>query len=511
MSQQCITMLREFLADREVFDLWFQLYCGLQSQTIAQYQPEKAKERTWLMFLAENGHDLDQLLEENAGVGDPKQSAQALALSAHQGHCAAVEKLLSCGNVENDAVMDLTKDIAQRSNVDQVLPIFLQHVLDKGLIDAKSWCSLLCAAIENGHNQAFYLLMDSVDKYDLTGAWENLAPFHLAAAFGDEELMKTLLTKQSRLSLPSLAGLLNPGETAVGIDGNPFHVAARNGHLNIIRLLHPDHASIEATTSQNFTPLQLASMTGHPEVVEFLIQAGANVDASVEKCQSPLFYASGNGRREVVKILLSHNSKVKDYETELGTPLHWAARGGFSECAKLLLKAGADKDCPDNNIISPLVAAVRSGNLEVVKLLIEYKVDLDFQEGYPLYAAIIANNLAAVRELLFAGASIKYTTYHSWSGTALHYACRTQNVDLVKLLLDFVELSDLNKGDSSQDTPITEALRLRHHNMENCAEIIKLLLEAGADVDARGGSGERFVKLFHHKILHTVNRLSLDV
>ena len=506
MSQKCIDMLRDFLADREVFDLWSKLYCGLQNQSIAQYQPDKTKDRTWLMFLAESGHDLDRLMEENARANDPKQTALALALSAHQGHCAAVTMLLSCEAVESDALMGLTKDISQRSNVDDVFPILLTHVLEKGLVDAKSWCSLLCAAIENGHNKAFGLLMDSVDKYDFAGSWENLKPFHLVAAFGDKELMKTLITKQHKLSLPSLAGQLHPDEPASSVDETPFHVAARNGHLHILQLLHAGHPATEATnseatnseaaSSEAFTPLHLACMTGHPEVVEFLIQAGANVNAGVGYSHtSPLFYASGNGRREVVRILLSHKSKFKDFGSQSETPLHWAAQGGFSECAKLLLEAGADKDCLDNYSYSALVKAVKSGHLQVVKLLIEHKVDLDCRDGFPLYTAVSVENLAAVRELLLAGASIKYTTHYSYHGTALHNACVRQDVALVKLLLNYVAQSDLNKEDSYGDTPMSESLRLRDSNIENCTEIIKLLLEAGADVDARGGGKERFVSL----------------
>ena len=508
-SEKCITKLRDFLEDREVFDLWFQLYCGLQNQTIAQYQPGKAEERTWLMFLAESGllnirhmlcqhgHDFNRLQEENAGASNPKQAALALSLSAHQGHCAAVKRLLSGGYVENDAVMDITKDIARRRDVDEIFPAFLKHVLDKGLVDAKSWCSLLCATIENGHGEAFQLLINSIDKFDLADSWEeDLKPFHLAAAFGDEDLLKKLITDQYKLKLSSPAGQLNPGEPEAGTNGpsTPFHVAARNGHLNIIQLLHPEHASLEGTNSDTFTPLHLACMTGHPEVVKFLIEAGANVNAGLEDSRNPLFYASGNGRREVVRILLDHNSKLKDFQSLRQTPLHWAARGGFSECARLLLDRGADKNCLDYSD-SPLVYAIRSKNLQVVKLLIDYGVDLDHTTGYPLYIAIDGNNLEAVEKLLHAGAGTGHVGHYSYSGIALHYACRNQNVPLVKLLLSKATPGDLNKEDSSHDTPITEALRLRGSNMQTCAEIVNLILDAGADVNAPGGNEERFVFL----------------
>ena len=504
-SEECINKLREFLKDREVFNLWFQRYCDLQNQAIAQYEPEKAEQRTILMFLAESGllsmlpqqaHDLDWLQEEKLGVRDPKQAALALTLSAHLGHCAAVKRLLSCGYVEKDVVMDITKDIANRIDVDEVFPTLLTYVLDKELVDSKFWCSLLCAAIENGHDEAFRLLINSIDSYDLADSWEDLTPFHLAAAFGDEELMKTLISNQDKLKLPSPASQLNPDEPEAGTNGisTPFHVAARNGHLNIIQLLHPEYASIEATTSKAFTPLHLACITGHPGVVSHLIDKGANIDAGLDEFQSPLFYASGNGRREVVKILLDHKPKVKDFQDQWQTPLHWAALGGFLECAQLLLNAGANKDHLQYGTTSPLVCAIESEHLQVVKLLTDHKADLNHTDGLPLYTAIMKKDLEAVKVLLDAGASIEYSRYR-YRGIALHHACRAMDVALVELLLSKATQGDLNKEDGSNDTPITEALRLRNNDINTCAEIVKLVLEAGADANAPGGSGERFVFL----------------
>lgn len=312
--------------------------------------------------------------------------------------------------------------------------------------------------------------------------WEtDKTPLHSAAEFGAKELTVALLSKHKLLNLPD-----TPWTGAHSF--TPFHLAVRNGHLDVAHLLLEHGASPESSTPEGLTPLHLASITGYPEVVEFLIDAGANINAKLDtNLKSPLFYAAGNGRKETVRLLLDRGAKAKSFDDNQSTPLHWAAKRGKSECAKLLLDAGAEIDHREELNYSPLELAAQGGFLKMTSLLIDRGANVDGQNGYALMYAVTGNYPDVVREVLRAGASKKMTDSYGAGGTALHYAGRNGRVELVKLLLEEGSSDfDIDKSDSWGDTPLTETLRYLSNHSENSIKVVQLLVEHGADVNKEG-------------------------
>eukprot|EP00124_Ichthyophonus_hoferi_P003236 Ihof_evm9s269 gene=Ihof_evmTU9s269 len=97
---------------------------------------------------------------------------------------------------------------------------------------------------------------------------DDLIDFVFSARYGDIEEVQACLDK----NIPMTARDGN-GNTAL-------HMAAANGHLNVVQLLLPkcSQADLDAGNEAKSTPLHWAALNGHKEIVMLLCDAGANTN-----------------------------------------------------------------------------------------------------------------------------------------------------------------------------------------------------------------------------------------
>lgn len=76
----------------------------------------------------------------------------------------------------------------------------------------------------------------------------------------------------------------------------PIHLAAENGHADIIKLLLAHHAQIDETDSRGWTPLHYSIENRHYSAVQLLLNHGADVNKDIDKSPpgrvSPLLRAA---------------------------------------------------------------------------------------------------------------------------------------------------------------------------------------------------------------------------
>lgn len=180
-------------------------------------------------------------------------------------------------------------------------------------------------------------------------------------------------------------------------------------------------------------------------------------------------------------------------------------------CIKLLLEYGARPDSRDRSGLTPLMKAARHPQgYATVKLLIDYGADVNDIAGERhdyrtvLHHSIFSGNLDLIRLLLTSGA--RYPRLNFDKPSPMDIAIISGRHDIARLLIEFD--ADINGG--SQTTigqPLHTALTQR---IENKREIVKILLDSGADPNSRTTSNRNTGPPLHD-YLHSVRQCTSNI
>jgi ankyrin repeat protein/tetratricopeptide (TPR) repeat protein len=294
--------------------------------------------------------------------------------------------------------------------------------------------------------------------------------------------------------------LLSRGADVNAKDGGgrtPLHTAAGNGFISVVETLLKFKADVNARDTERNgrnTPLHLAAGNGHSAIVKLLVAAGADVNAKDVSGGTPLMEAAAKGHRDTAAALLDAKADVNAADNNAATALHAAAEAGHLEVVTLLLERNALVNVQNDDKATPLLLAVFNQRTAVVKTLLEHKADPDlagapkkrrgvsWEEGNsvatPVYYSIKGRNNTDILALLLEhGADPDGTQTAGWR--PLFQAIQDGNVRAVELLL--AHKADPSKPDYNGIPPLLTDIRN--------VEIVRLLLEAGADANARDKDG----------------------
>jgi ankyrin repeat protein len=283
---------------------------------------------------------------------------------------------------------------------------------------------------------------------------------------------------QTSVIEPLLEDRDNKGRTAL-------HRASESGNLSQVIALLEQGAEINAGDNDWRTPLQLAAQSGEKAVVQNLLRKGANVHGTDSDHRQALHLAAERGHEEAVLCLLLEGANINAKDTCGRTALHYAAVNGHEPVLKVLLRQGADANINDEDDHTARQLAAKSGQKTAHELLLtpEQKTII----GSEFQRIISAKDLIALRRMLNLGEDPNFVTQ---SGvTLLHLVAglsrsgdASKSVEMAKLLLD--RGANVNAKQGSQDmTPLHLAVIAKGY------ATVELLLERGADIDAKTTHG----------------------
>jgi ankyrin repeat protein len=213
---------------------------------------------------------------------------------------------------------------------------------------------------------------------------------------------------------------------------------------------------------------------GNLEKVRLLVAKGANVNARSQAGRTPLMLAAAqDGNAAVVKFLLDRGADPKAEDATGATALLLAAESGDAASLRLLIDKGGNVNAR---------AGSGYGRTQFGAASLSFNRPSRPQTGpNPLLLAAAHNNLAAAKVLLAHGADAKVKSLGNSS--ALHLAADKGNPELIRLLLDHG--AEVNGQDGEGHTPlILAAASERLH-----PEVVRLLLDKGADLRVQGQDG----------------------
>jgi ankyrin repeat protein len=284
--------------------------------------------------------------------------------------------------------------------------------------------------------------------------------------------------------------------------------AAREGDVTAVRKLIASGTDVNAPEADGTTPLLWAAYQSSPELVEMLLKAGADPNVANRFGVTPLLQAARIGDAATVAALLNGKADYAMATRDGETPLMASSRAGSVEAVKLFLEHGADPNATEAfQDQTALMWATAEGHLDVVDTLLKAGADpnlkarlseltkrstrSDFPSGgfTALMWAVRDGNEPIVHRLIEGGADINQMDGDN--ATAMMLAIVNDRFDLAADLLklgadpkrDDSLYQAVEMHDATTDWRAKDGTRLRadHPNKLTSLDLIKVLLDAGAD------------------------------
>jgi len=293
-------------------------------------------------------------------------------------------------------------------------------------------------------------------------------------------------------------------------------------------------ADLEATDSNFNTPFVKACSWGSSSSAEEILKLGANINAKGRGDNTGLCYAAINGDSDLCKFLIDAGADVTICNHDGENVLFLAAAKGLTDICLLLIEQGKiDKDCTNKEFRSreqganalmyaahgPSSGANCSSQPETCKALLEAGIDVNLTDALGQTALLYAvgddrpNAEETAKILMEAGANLNIET--KFGTNALWRAGYSGLKDVCKLIIEqggdipitgeytenccnsavkeagkqFVHggRSGISKPYTALMVAVSDAAAIKDPedwNLKQWLELIKLLVEAGSDINA---------------------------
>jgi ankyrin repeat protein len=276
----------------------------------------------------------------------------------------------------------------------------------------------------------------------------------IAASAGDVAALRRLLARDPRLA------------KAEYWYAPAVHFAARDGHVEAVRLLLDSGADPERNGLNDRNLIEMARERGHEQIAQMLEQQRERCGRVVaQPADHPIHRAAARGETDAVRALLDTDATLVNLGARRGiTPLQCAVLGGRPQMINLLLDRGANIHARNPDDLEAIDFALwgerrPSANDDIVPLLVSRGATYDLtiasalgdlagvrrmldedparisetrpNRRRPLSAAVEFGHDDIARLLLERGANPRWEP-----AEAVHSASRLGNLAMVKLLLE---------------------------------------------------------------------------
>ncbi len=224
-----------------------------------------------------------------------------------------------------------------------------------------------------------------------------------------------------------------------------------------------------------------AAMRGDREAVRAALARKADINAPQTDGTTALHWAAERDDVALAELLLTSGARVGARTREGVTPLQLAAINGSADMLGRLIKSGADPNAPLTATgDTALMLTARTGKAGAIRLLIEARADVNAKESWggtiALMWAVAEGHVDAVKLLIEAGADVNARSHYVAAANGRGFEGRTPSATRTE--------EKVEEFASGWLTPLVFAAR------DGSVELLRMLIAAGADVNAVAGDGK---------------------
>jgi len=229
-----------------------------------------------------------------------------------------------------------------------------------------------------------------------------------------------------------------------------------------------------------------AAMRGDREAVRAALARKADVNTPQVDGTTALHWAVERDDVELAELLLTSGARASARTREGVTPLQLAAINGSARMLGRLIKSGANPNAP----LTPagdtaLMLAARTGKTDAIRLLLEAGADIDAKESWggttALMWTVAEGHAETARLLIAAGADVNARSHYVAAANGRGFEGRTPSASRTE--------EKVEEFASGWLTSLMFAAR------DGSLELTRILVGAGADVDAVAGDGKTALAL----------------
>ncbi len=420
---------------------------------------------------------------------------------------STIEHLLNHGNDINRRTHDSRTYLfwaASRGDL-ELMKFLVENGAKTDLVDSHGYSVMQFAAASGQSNTQIYdfLVKQGADLKNETDHHGRNVLLIAAPRLKNIELVDYFVKKGLRLD-------------ATDNEGNGiFNLAAQGGNIDVLKALVEKGVAIEKNMHTNENAILFASKGGRGrsnglEVFEYLVGLGLDADITSNSGVTPLHNLSSSTKDvSILQYFIDKGIKTNEVDEDGNTPLINAASRNQLEVVAYLTEKGSDVNYTNKNGHSALTLAIQSNSAEVVAYLISRgaKTDIIDKQGNNLaYHLFETRGLPRdfdkkVNALQQAGFDFK--DLQADNSTIWHLAVTKNNLDMLKQVQSIG--ADINAVDKQGNTVLHYAA-MKSVN----AELLRFLVEKGADKKITTEFGETAYDLAKENELLTQNNINID-
>jgi ankyrin repeat protein len=322
-------------------------------------------------------------------------------------------------------------------------------------------------------------------------------PLHLACKQGHSGIEKLLVDYGADVTATNLDGhtpvflVTQQFSETEEDDTHPkvkLHVAAKTGNKQIILELIGSVVDVNTWNKQEGTLLHTAAngWLDCPQLCDILWKHSVKIDAVDQDGNQPLHLACRQSHTKIVKWLLQHDADINAMNKYKQSPLHMAAGSSKDspELCKSLLTDGATLDAKDENADQPMHLACRQYRINTIRVLLSYGANFNSfnNKGKTPLHCLWTEHQSALKSMIDAGFDVN--TADAGGNSCLHLVCEAGVTAIVQVLL-CCSANVLSKNNDNE-TPLHKAASC----LSDCPKVCLLLMRSGAEVNALDNNGD---------------------